>query len=125
MNGFIKQVAQVATVMAVMAIAAGCQQPLPNNSPPQPEPISMVKGSASQQLIIKFKPGTITCDPAGIARLSSATQVSLEFVRPMSGDACVVKQFATRTENLSEGQKKLKQHSSIELLEQDAVMKAL
>lgn len=125
MNGFTKRVVQAAIGLAALAIAAGCQQLLANNNLPQPAPITNSKASVSQQLIIKFKPGTIACDSVGIARLSSATRISLEFIRPMSGDACVIKQFAINIESLSQGQKKLQQHSSVELVEQDTVMKAL
>lgn len=117
MSGFIKRIVQTVG-LAVLAVATGCQQPLANNILPQP-------ASISQQLIIKFKPGTIPCNSAGIAHLSSTTRISLEFIRPMSGDACVVKQFAINKEGLSQGQKKLQQHSSVELVEQDVEMKAL
>lgn len=82
-------------------------------------------GSASRQLIIKFKPDTIACTPAGIAQLSSATRVSLEFVRTMSGGACVVKQFAEDADILLRGQKTLEENPAVEYLEPDAVMKAL
>jgi hypothetical protein len=43
----------------------------------------------------------------------------------MSGDACVVKQFADSAEYLSHGQKTLKENPAVEYLEPDAVMKAL
>jgi len=105
--------------------AGGCQQPSSSTDPPQPSPTTTIKASASQQLIIKFKPDTIACNPAGIAQLSSTTHVSLEFVRTMSGDACVVKQFADSADNLLHGQKTLKEYPAVEYLEPDALMKAL
>lgn len=105
--------------------AGGGQQRTLRSNPTQPSPGKAIKASASQQLIIKFKPNTIACDPSGIAEFSSATHVSLEFVRTMSGDACVVKQFADIAENLSHGQKTLEENPAVEYLEPDAVMKAL
>jgi hypothetical protein len=78
-----------------------------------------------QQLIVKFKPNTIACDAAEIAHLSAVTQVPLEHVRPMSGDACVIKQLADNAAGLSQGQETLKQHPAIEWLEEDRMMKAL
>jgi hypothetical protein len=82
------------------------------------------KAPASRQLIIKFKPGTIACTPAGIAQLSSTTRVPLEFVRTMSGDACVVKQFSDNADILSHGQKTLEENPAVEYLEPDAVVEA-
>lgn len=105
--------------------AGGCRQPPSRTNPPQPSPTTIIKASASQQLIIKFKPNTIACTPAGIAQLSSTTHVSLEFIRTMSGDACVVKQFADSADNLLHGQETLKQNPAVEYLEPDAIMKAL
>lgn len=77
-----------------------------------------------QQLIIKFKPGTLTCDANGIARLASATSTTLEFVRPMSGDACVIQQLARQAEDFSQGESALKRHPAVELLELDAPVRA-
>jgi hypothetical protein len=105
--------------------AGGGQQPSSRTNPPQPSPTTIIKASASRQLIIKFKPNTIACTPEGIAQFSSTTHVSLEFVRTMSGDACVVKQFADSAINLLHGQKTLKENPAVEYLEPDAVMKAL
>jgi hypothetical protein len=105
--------------------AGGYQQPSSLTNPPQHPPTTIIKAPVSQQLIIKFKPNTIPCNPAGIAQLSSTTHVSLEFVRTMSGDACVVKQFADTADDLSRGQKTLKENPAVEILEPDAVMKAL
>ena len=105
--------------------AGGGQQPSSRTNPPQPSPTTIIKASASRQLIIKFKPNTIACTPEGIAQFSSTTHVSLEFVRTMSGDACVVKQFADSAINLLHGQKTLKENPAVEYLEPDAVMRAL
>lgn len=127
---------RIASLLALsLLIASGCggggtaaggyQQPPSSTNSPQPSPTTTIKASASQQLIIKFKPNTIACNPAGIAQLSSATHVSLEFVRTMSGDACVVKQFADSADDLLHGQKTLKEYPAVEYLEPDALMKAL
>ena len=78
-----------------------------------------------QQLIIKFRSNTITCDAAGIARFSSATGIRLEYLRPMSGDACVIRQRALDAKELLRGQELLKQHSAVEWVAQDAKKKAL
>ena len=105
--------------------AGGGQQPSSRTNPPQPSPTTIIKASASRQLIIKFKPNTIACTPEGIAQFSSTTHVSLEFVRTMSGDACVVKQSADSADILLQGQKTLKENPAVEYLEPDAIMKAL
>ena len=107
------------------AAAGGCQQPSPCTDPPRTSPTTIIKASTSQQLIIKFKPNTIACTPEGIAQWSSTTRVSLEFVRTMSGDACVVKQFAESADILLQGQKTLEENPAVEFLEPDAIMKAL
>lgn len=125
MSSFSKRVMQATTGVAALALVAGCQQQLQNNNSRQADTVSVVKETTSQQLIVKFKPRTISCDRAGIASLSSATRISLEFIRPMSGDACVITQFATNAEGLSTGQKKLRQHPSVELVELDAMMKTM
>ncbi len=125
MGSFPKRSLLAMVTMAAIVIAGGCQMPpSPSANPPQPAPTPKGKAAVSQQLIIKFKPNTIVCDAAGIAGLSSATQVPLEHVRPMSGDACVVKQFADNAEAFSQGQEILKQHPAIEWLEEDRIMKA-
>jgi hypothetical protein len=105
--------------------AGGCQPPSSLADPRQTSPTTIIRASASRQLIIKFKPNTIACTPAGIAQWSSTTRVSLEYVRTMSGEACVVKQFADSADNLSRGQQTLKENPAVEYLEPDAVMKAL
>ena len=113
-----------AVTLAAMVMVVGCQMPpFPStSSPPQPAPTLIGNGAVSQQLIIKFKSNTIACDAAGIASLSSATQVPLRHVRAMSGDACVVQQFEDNAEGLSHGQERLKQHPAIAWLEEDRMI---
>lgn len=122
--GFCARSLLVPVTLTGVIIIGGCQMPEPpsTSGPLQPAPIS--KGGASQQLIIRFKADTIACDAAGIASVSSATQVPLRHVRAMSGAACVVKQFADHAEGLFQGQERLKQHPAVEWLEEDRMMKA-
>jgi hypothetical protein len=110
-------------VMAILAVT-GCQA-LPSVSVAQASPQTSAEAAMSQQLIIKFKPNTIACNAAGIAQLSSATRVTLEYVRPMSGDACVIKQLAVDANDFLRGQGLLRQHHAVEWLDQDAKKKAL
>ena len=85
-----------------------------------------IAGTAvTRQLIIKFKLDTIACDAAGIAQWSLATRVPVEYVRSMSGGACVVKQSADDANGLGQGQETLRQHPAVDWLEQDTKMKAL
>lgn len=80
----------------------------------------------ARQLIVKFKPQTLPCTAAGIARLSSATATRLEYVRPMSGDACVVRQIGQSGDaaDLAQGEQRIRQHPALEWMEPDARMKA-
>jgi hypothetical protein len=116
-----------AVTLAAIVMGVGCQMPpSPSiNSLPQPAPMSIGEIRVSQQLIVKFRPDTIACDAPEIAHLSAVTGVPLEHVRPMSGGACVVQQWAANAEGLSHGQETLKQHPAIEWLEEDRMMKAL
>lgn len=113
-----------AVILAAMVMVVGCQMPpSPSaSSPPQSVPMLSGNGAVTQQLIIKFNSNTIACDAAGIASVSSATQVSLRHVRPLFGDACVVQQFADNADGLSHGQERLKQHPAIEWLEEDRML---
>jgi hypothetical protein len=127
MGGFTRLLQWDGVTLVAIVLAGGCQIPLsPSNiSPPQLTPMSRGDMQVSQQLIVKLKPNTIACDTAGIAHLSAVTQVTLEHVRPMSGDACVIKQLADSAAGLSRGQEMLMQHPAIEWLEEDRMIKAL
>ena len=127
MGGFTKRSHWGRVTLVAIVFAGGCQMPpFPStSSPPQPTPMSIGELRVSQQLIVKFKPNTITCNAPEIAHLSAVTRVPLEYVRPMSGDACVIKQLADHAAGLSQGQETLKQHPAIEWLEEDKMMKAL
>ena len=112
-------------MLVTSVLAGGCQMPSSpsTTNPPQLTPMSIGEARVSQQLMVKFKPNTMACDAAGIAQLSAATQVLLEYVRPMSGNACVVKQFEDNAESVAQGQELLKRHPAIEWLEEDRIMK--
>ena len=126
MGGFTKRSRWERGTLVAMVLAGGCQMPpSPSaSSPPQLPPMSSGAVQVSQQLIVLFKPNTIACDAAGIAHLSAVTQVPLAHVRPMSGEACVIKQFADHAAGLSRGQEILTQYPAIEWLEEDRMMKA-
>ena len=127
MGGFTKQSRWDRVTLVAMVLVGGCQMPPSpsTTSTPPHTPMSRGEGRVSQQLIVMFKPNTIACNAAGIAHLSTITQIPLEHVRPMSGDACVIKQFADYAAGFSRGQELLKQHPAIEWLEEDRLMKAL
>lgn len=115
--------AQIVLVTMVM----GCQSSVGSSRAANAEPMPTSKRQAEifQQLIIKFKPHTIACNADAIAQLSSATQVPIEYVRAMSGQACVVRQFANQEVGLSKGQILLRGHPDVEWVELDAIKKAL
>ena len=89
MGGFTKRSRWDRGTLVAIVLASECQMPPSpsTSSPPQLVQMSIGEARVSQQLIVKFKPNTIACDATGIAHLSAATQVPLEHVRPMSGDA--------------------------------------
>jgi hypothetical protein len=119
--------AMPALACAMLAALAGCQSVAANASLAQ-TPAPAIDQQAAQQLIIKFKPsarGDLACDSAGIARLAAATRTRLEFMRPMSGQACVVRQAAPGAAELAQGLARLKRHPAVEWADIDAVMKAL
>jgi len=119
-TAFIKRILQEFFVVMSIVSATGCYSAVP--AAPQSAAVADVE---HQRLIIKFKAGAIQCDAAGIAELSSATQVPIAFVRSMSGDACVIEQQAKSQESLLQGQELLRNQPSVEWLEEDRKMKAL
>lgn len=111
--------------VAAIIVATGCQHPPQTGATPQSLRQPLAGTVVTRQLIIKFKPDTIACDAAGIAQLSLATRVPVEYVRSMSGGACVVKQSADDANGLGQGQETLRRHPVVDWLEQDTKMKAL
>lgn len=78
-----------------------------------------------QQLIVKFKPSTIACDANGIARVSALANFRFELVRPMSGDACVIRQLASQPAELARGLAALGKLPFVEWAEPDTPVRAL
>ncbi|MGB7480601.1 MAG: hypothetical protein WA924_09750 [Burkholderiaceae bacterium] len=112
----------VAGSLAFSGIAA-CQ-----SSPPAPIVGSQPAVGASdpsRQLIIRFKPGTVACDAVAVARFAAVAGVSLQFVRSMSGEACVIRQTADSAQRLQDDLETIKKNPAVQWVEPDAVMKAL
>lgn len=108
-----------------LVVAAGCQSSPSGKEAAKPGATQIVNGRNFQQLIVKFKSDTFRCDHRDITRLAAQIDVVLDFVRPMSGDACVIRQIYGKASDFSRGQKLLEQHPSIEWVEVDAVMKKM
>lgn len=85
--------------------------------------ISTKQVPAYQQLIVKFKPNTITCDADGVARFSASINIRLEYLRTMSGDVCVIKLFTDNEAGFSNAQNLLAQHPDVEWVQLDAIRK--
>ncbi len=123
MNSAFKQSMLFIFCSALGIISAnGCCSVALAAAPPQPVNSADVD---SQRLIIKLKSGTTQCDADGIAKLSSASRVAIEFVRSMSGGACVIQLDADSPGSLLQGQEILRQQPVVEWLEEDRKMKAL
>jgi hypothetical protein len=105
--------------------AAGCESATrrPVSVPASASAANPAK-QVSQQLIVKFKRNSVTCTAQAIARFSKGASVPLEWLRPMSGDACVVIQAAGNAGELTKGQERLKGHPDVEWVEIDAVMQS-
>lgn len=69
------------SLVLALAVCAGCS--VAGDAAQRP--------AAGPQLIVKFKSGTLGCNDDGIARLSTQAGVRLRLLRPMSGDACVIR----------------------------------
>lgn len=78
---------------------------------------------ASQQLMIKLKDAIRSCNEADIAGLATATGEALTFLRPMSGNACVVSHAAKDGAALRSGLQRLNSHQAVEWAELDAIFK--
>lgn len=111
----------MAGMLALTGMAA-CQSAQP---PLAAQPPAVSVPGSSRQLMIRFEPGTVACDAAAIARFAAAVRVSLEFLRPMSGNACVVRQTAPDVQRLQDDLETLKRHPAVQWAEPDTVMKAL
>jgi hypothetical protein len=125
MRRFIASPALAILPAGFFALLVGCQLSPSHNGSAKPVFSTVAKANANQQLIVKFKSATFRCDSTDIARLAAQIDVPLDFVRPMSGGACVIRQVRGSASEFSQGQKLLKQHPSIEWVEVDAVMKTM
>ena len=110
-------------LMAV-AVVTGCQAAsVSTESTSAPQSVS--NNSFTRQLMIKFRPNTLDCSAAGIARLSSATHLNLEYIRTMSGDACVIKLLTVDTHDYVRANELLRKHPAVEWVEPDSKKKAM
>src|SRR3569832_1851719 len=102
--------------VAAVLIALGCQSSPAESGPTRIATASAAHSSVAQQLIIKFKPTTaerFVCDANSIARLAAATASTLDFVRVMSGDTCVVRQRANNKYELLQKQSGIRRHPAV------------
>jgi hypothetical protein len=102
---------RTATLSAIVCLtaafmAAGCARAA------EPAPLS--------QLIVKFRPASIACESAGIAAFARQTRLDLQWVRPMSGDACVLR---LRAADPAKALAALQARPEVEWAESDAVMR--
>jgi hypothetical protein len=113
--------------IAFIAMLSGCQFSLDGDPVAHPDALSasVKKVPVFEQLIIKFKPNTITCDADAIARLSLSIKVRIEFIRPISDQICVIRQYANNEIDLSKGEFLIRQHPDVAWLELDSIKKAL
>lgn len=107
--------------MAVLITASGCQM-LPAS--PRASEASAPSGPPARQLMVKLRGARTSCDASQIALLGRATAQQLEYIRPMSGDACVIRQKAETPKALADGFRRLVQHPTVDWVEVDGVMKA-
>jgi hypothetical protein len=102
--------------------ASGCESASAPGHAKSTSAATLPAAQVSQQLIVKFKPESIACSAPGIARFAKSTGVKLQWLRQMSGDACVVIQRAATPDELMKAQEGLKKHPEVEWMEIDAVM---
>lgn len=110
---------------AGLSLVVGCQAALSGSAirgaPVRADnPASL---QASQQLMVKLKNASRSCNASDIAALAAATGEALLFLRPMSGDACVVSHAAKNDTLLRSGLERLKSHHAVEWAEIDAILK--
>ena len=110
-----------------LVLVGGCQlfPASPARCPLSPVEMGIGEGHVSQQLLVKFAPNTIACTAGGIAELPVVTHVWLTHVRPLSGDACVLRQWAGSVADLARGHALLRRYPAIEWIEADRVLQPL
>lgn len=72
------------------------------------------------QVIVKFRPATFACDAQGVADLGRSTKLDLQWLRAMSGDACVL---ILRSAAPAKALATLQARPELEWAEADAVMR--
>lgn len=114
------RLAAIAIAATFSLQAAGCE----SSSVSKRSTATSVRGAqVSQQLIVKFKPHSVACTAQSISRFSNAVELPLKWLRPMSGEACIVVQEASGPDELSRAQERLKKHPHVEWVEIDAPMR--
>jgi hypothetical protein len=114
----------VSALTALMLVLSGCQAGATNATNATNAAERSSPATVQRQLIIKFKPGSVTCDAAGIAAFATTTGTRLEFVRAMSGDACVVRHIPKTSGSVAAEEAALRRQSAIQWLEPDTPLKA-
>lgn len=117
---FRRCVAMLATAVAALCGASACQADLAAQVPDPAHAVSAA--GVSRGLILKLKGKEGACDGRQVRALASETGQSLDFLRPMSGGACVVVQHGASAESLDAGLRRLRQLDAVEWAEIDAVM---
>lgn len=72
------------------------------------------------QVIVKFRPATFACDAKGVADLARSARLDLQWLRPMSGDACVL---ILRSASPGQALALLQARPELEWAQADAVMR--
>lgn len=98
------------TSSLALASVAACQCP-PSAAPSAAVP---AESAFSRQLMIRFQPGSVACEAAAIAYFAAATHVWLQYVRPMSGNACVVRHSAANAQRWQDDLETLKRHPAVQ-----------
>lgn len=114
------QLHRLTAALATATLLCGC------HAVSSPLPQSAAAGQAStqvvQRLMIRLKGADTPCTQKDIVTLADATSQTLEYVRPMSGEACVVSHVAANDAALSVGLQRIREHPSVELADIDKIV---
>lgn len=108
-------------VVFASVFLSGCHavsSPLPGDSTDRAD----VSAQVRQQLMIRLDQAVVSCTAEDIAKLATATSQALQYVRPMSGNACVVSHAANSEATLAAGLQRLRQHPSVEIADVDKIV---
>lgn len=116
---------RLAWLAAGVMLAAGCQSSpsIASTGMAPVGPAASTGRPAAQQLMIKLKHAQRSCDASAIAALAAATGETLTYLRPMSGNACVVSHTAKDKALLQDGLRRLASHHAVEWAEIDAIVR--